>query len=95
LLFISIFELIFAIKKHKIFKVEVLKMGLATKVKMLLVAREMSTKDLAEKLGTTSQNVTAKLRRDNLSENDLHQIASICNATFEGTFTLNDTGKEI
>lgn len=70
-------------------------MGLATKVKMLLVAREMSTKDLAEKLGTTSQNVTAKLRRDNLSENDLHQIASICNATFEGTFTLNDTGKEI
>ena len=70
-------------------------MGLATKVKMLLVVRNMSTKDLAEKLGTTGQNVTAKLRRDNLSEKDLHQIANACNATFEGTFTLNDTGKEI
>ena len=70
-------------------------MGLATKVKMLLVARDMSIKDLAEKLSTSSQNITAKLRRDNLSENDLHQIANICNATFEGTFTLNDTGKEI
>jgi len=70
-------------------------MGLATKVKMLLVVRNMSTKDLAEKLGTTSQNITAKLRRDNLSENDLHEIANACDATFEGTFTLNDTDKEI
>ena len=73
----------------------VFEMGLATKVKMLLAAREMSAKDLAEKLGTTSQNVTAKLRRDNLSESDMHAIATACNATFEGVFTLNDTGKEI
>ena len=29
-----------------------------------------------------------------LSESDLHQIAKACNATFEGAFTLNDTGKE-
>ena len=70
-------------------------MGMATKVKMLLAAREMTTKDLAERMGTSGQNMTAKLRRDNLSENDLHQIATACNATFEGTFTLNDTGKEI
>ena len=70
-------------------------MEMATKVKMLLTARNMNIKDLAEKLGTTNQNVTAKLRRDNLSENDLHQIAKVCNATFEGIFTLNDTGKEI
>jgi len=70
-------------------------MGMATKVKMLLAARDMNIKDLAEKLGTTNQNVTAKLRRDNLSESDLNQIAKACNATFEGIFTLNDTGKEI
>lgn len=70
-------------------------MGMTTKVKMLLVARDMNIKDLAEILGTTNQNVTAKLRRDNLSESDLHKIAKACNATFEGTFTLNDTGKEI
>jgi len=70
-------------------------MGMATKVKMLLVARDMNIKDLSKKLGTTNQNVTAKLRRDNLSESDLNQIAKACNATFEGIFTLNDTGKEI
>jgi len=49
----------------------------------------------AEKLGTSSQNISGKLRRDNLSENDLRQIANAWNATFEGIFTLNDTGKEI
>jgi len=70
-------------------------MGMSTKVKMLLAARDMTIKDLAENIGTSSQNMTAKLRRDNLSENDIQQIAKACNATFEGIFTLNDTGKKI
>ncbi len=70
-------------------------MGMSTKVKMLLASRDMTVKDLATKLGTTSQNMTAKIRRDNLSENDLVSIAKVCNATFEGIFKLNDTGKEI
>lgn len=70
-------------------------MGMSTKVKMLLASRDMTVKDLATKLGTTSQNMTAKIRRDNLSENDLVSIAKACNATFEGIFKLNDTGKEI
>ena len=72
-------------------------MGMATKVKMLLAARNMTIADLAEVLEpkTTRQNVTTKINRDNLSETDLQQIAKACNATFEGIFTLNDTGKEI
>lgn len=70
-------------------------MAMSTKIKMLLAARDMTIKDLSKKLGTSSQNVTAKLRRDNLSESDLQQIAQACNADFEGTFKLKDTGKEI
>ncbi|HCA30122.1 MAG TPA: transcriptional regulator [Ruminococcaceae bacterium] len=70
-------------------------MGMSTKVKMLLASRDMTVKDLATKLGTTSQNMTAKIRRDNLSENDLVSIAKACNASFEGIFKLNDTGKEV
>ena len=72
-------------------------MGMSTKVKMLLAARNMTIADLADKLEpkTTRQNVNTKLKRDNLSENDLHQIAKACNATYEGIFTINDTGKEI
>lgn len=70
-------------------------MAIATQVKMLLAARGMSIKDLALKIGTSSQNMNAKLRRDNLSERDLREIAEACDATFEVTFTLNDSGKEI
>lgn len=70
-------------------------MGLARKVKMLLAARNMTQKDLAERLETSSQNITAKIRRDNLSEEDLHEIAEACGATFEGTFTLTDTKETI
>ncbi len=68
---------------------------MAIKVKMLLAARKMTVKDLADKLGTSNQNMTAKLRRNNLSEKDLLEIANACDAVFEGKFTLNDTGKEI
>lgn len=72
-------------------------MGMAIKIRMLLAARQMSIKDLSEKLEppTTSQNLNGKLRRDNLSEKELAAIAIACDATFEGNFIMNDTGKEI
>lgn len=72
-------------------------MDMVTKVNMLLAARNITIADLANKLKpkTTRQNVTTKLKRDNLSKNDLHQIAKACYASFKEIFTLNDTGKEI
>lgn len=72
-------------------------MGMAIKVKMLLAAREMTLGDLAAKMEpkTTRQNITAKVNRDNLTEKDLQDIAKACDATYEGFFTLNDTGKQI
>ena len=70
-------------------------MSMAKLVKTLLLERDMTMTDLAGKLGKTVQNVSAKLRRDNLSEKELHDIAKACDATFTGSFTLNDTGKEI
>jgi transcriptional regulator with XRE-family HTH domain len=70
-------------------------MELSKKVKILLVTRDMNMTDLAEKLGTTVQNLSNKLRRGNLSEKDLHEIAEACDATFESGFKLKDTGEEI
>lgn len=72
-------------------------MGMTTKIKMLLAARDMTITDLAAKMDppTTGQNLNGKFRRDNFSEKDLIVIAKACNATYEGIFTLNDTGKEI
>ena len=70
-------------------------MGLAIKVRMLLAARNMTLTDLAERMEpkTTRQTISKKLSRDNLTEDDLNRIAKACDATFEGCFTLNDTGK--
>jgi transcriptional regulator with XRE-family HTH domain len=70
-------------------------MSMAKLVKTLLLERDMTMTDMAEQLGTSVQNISAKLRRDNLSEKELQDIAKVCNATFTGSFTLNDTGKEI
>lgn len=70
-------------------------MGMAKLVKILLVERDMTMTDLADRLGKTVQNMSAKLRRDNLSENELQDIAKACDATFTGSFVLNDTGKVI
>ena len=68
---------------------------MAKLVRRLLLERDMRIKDLAAKLGTTPANVSAKLVRDNMSEKELRDIAAACDATFTGSFTLNDTGKEI
>lgn len=72
-------------------------MGMAVKIKMLLVLRGMSIEDLVKKIDPprSKQNMWAKLQRDNFSEKDLQAIAKACDATFEGVFTLNDTGKTI
>ncbi len=72
-------------------------MGMAVKVRMLLVARGMTLSDLGARLDppTSSQNIGQKLIRDNLSEKDLAAIAKACDATYEGIFILNDSGKEI
>ena len=55
----------------------------------------MTLTDLAERMEpkTKRQNISKKLCRDNLTEDDLNRIAKACDATFEGCFTLNDTGK--
>lgn len=72
-------------------------MGMAVKVRMLLAAREMTLKELGARMDppTSAQNIGRKIKNDNLSEKDLAAIAKACNASFEGIFRLNDTGKEI
>ena len=64
-------------------------------INLLLIERNMSKKELAEKIGTTPSNISGKLRRDNFSEKELQDIAKVCDATFQGIFILNETGKEI
>ena len=67
-------------------------MGMAEKVRALLAAKGMSMADLASKLepATSRQNIHGKLKRDNLSEQDLQDIARACGVRFEGCFIFED-----
>lgn len=43
-------------------------MGMALKIRTILLERRMTIKELAEKIGTTGNNLSNKFARDNLSE---------------------------
>ena len=70
-------------------------MSMSLKIKMILLERKMTIKELAEKLGTTSSNLGNKLSRDNFSEKELLAIADILNCDYDGIFTYRDTGKQL
>ena len=70
-------------------------MGMALKIKIILLERKMTLKELAEKLGTTGNSLGNKLSRDNLSEKDLREIANALDCDYDGIFTMKDTGKQV
>lgn len=46
-------------------------------LKIKLIEKEMTAKELATMLGTTQQNLSAKMKRDNFSEKEMLQIAEV------------------
>lgn len=70
-------------------------MGMALKNRTILLQRNMTIKELAEKIGTSGGNLGNKLSRDNLSEKELRAIAEALDCDYDGIFTLRDTGKQI
>lgn len=68
---------------------------MALKIKILLLERKLTLKELAERIGTTSGNLANKFRRDNLSMKEISEIAEALDCEFNGTFTLRDTGKQV
>ena len=70
-------------------------MSMALKIKTILLERGMTIKEHAEQIGTTGNNLSNKLSRDNLSEKDLREIADALNCDYDGIFTFRDTGKQV
>jgi len=70
-------------------------MSMTEKIRIALIKRNMSITELAEKLGSSSQNLSGKLKRDNFSENDLKEIAAILDCDLEINFIDNKTGKPL
>jgi len=62
------------------------------KIKIALLKRKLSVKELAEKLGCSSQNLSGKFKRDNFSVKELEDIALALDLTLEINFVMNDTG---
>ena len=65
----------------------------AEKIRILLKRKNMSITVLAEKIGTTRQNLTNKLSRDNFTEKDLKEIAAALDCIYKSSFITNDTNE--
>ena len=70
-------------------------MPMTEKIKIVLLKKKLTVKDLSDKLKCTSQNLSGKFKRDNFSENELEEIAKALDCTLNIGFTLNDTGEKI
>ena len=69
-------------------------MTASEKIRIIAKRVNMSMGELAEATGQTRQNLSNKLSRDNLSQNDLISLASAMGCAVEIKFTLPD-GTEI
>ena len=70
-------------------------MRMALKIRTILLERNMSIKELSDKLGYKGTNLYNKLKRDNLTEKELLEIADILNCDYDSIFTFRDTGKQV
>ena len=70
-------------------------MSMALKIRKILLERDMTIKQLSEKLGHKGSNLYSKLDRDNLNEKELRSIADALNCDYNGIFTFRDTGKQM
>ncbi|MGE7113960.1 helix-turn-helix domain-containing protein [Lysinibacillus sp. NPDC047702] len=62
-------------------------------IKILLIKTGMTVTEVAEALGTSSQNLSNKMRRDDFKVSELEEIAKICGVRFESNFILEDGSK--
>jgi len=70
-------------------------MGMTLKIKMILLERGMTIRQLSDKLGYKGSNLYSKLDRDNFCEKELRAIANALECDYDGIFTFRDTGKQI
>jgi len=77
-------------------------MAISEKIKILLIKRNMSQTEIADKcLGITKNYFNNKLRQEKFTREELDKIAEYLGAKYNESppprqwFTLNDTGEEI
>lgn len=65
-------------------------MTISEQIKVLCVRTNISVSELARRMGTSPQNLNAKLKRETFTVADLDQIAEATGSIFERKFVLNN-----
>ena len=65
------------------------------KIRILLIKRKMTMSELADKIETTPQNLSNKLRRDNFTEKEIQAISKALGCSLDISFVLVETGEKI
>jgi len=60
-----------------------------------MINKNISLNELAEKVETSSQNLNNKFRRDNLSENDIRNMADALGYDVRISLIDRETGEEL
>lgn len=63
------------------------------KIKIIMKRLNITTTQLADKIGTSRQNLTNKFSRDKFDEKEIRDIATAMGCEVETTFTLPDGTK--
>lgn len=62
-------------------------MDISKEIKKILIEKDMTLTDLANKLGTSQQNISAKLKKNNPRISELKEIADALGYEFRIEFT--------
>ena len=66
--------------------------GMAKKIRTILLERDWTIKELTKKIGTNWNNLSNKLSHDNFSEKELSNIAAL-DCDYDGIFSLGIVGR--
>lgn len=70
-------------------------MSMTKKIKMLMIEREITQAELANRLDTPQSNLSKKMKLDDWRESDILKIAEVLNADVEYNFILKETERKI
>lgn len=70
-----------------------MQLTMGEKIRILIKRKNITISELARLIGTTNQNLSNKLSRDNFSEKELQQIAEALGCKFEGFFVFENGNK--
>ena len=64
--------------------------GMTEKIKILMIKKEITQADLANRLDVSQPTLSKKFKLDDWRESDLKKIAEVCGCQYEGSFILNN-----